>query len=77
MFTGIGAARIDPSVTNNGISYEYDGAVNLLGINAVLGVEKLSLGLAVGVDHLLDKNRKHWVNQAKPWVGISFGLNLN
>jgi hypothetical protein len=77
MFTGIGAARIDPSVTDNAIAYEYDGAVNLVGINAVLGVEKLSLGLAVGVDHLLDKNRKYWVNQAKPWVGISFGLNLN
>jgi hypothetical protein len=77
MFTGIGAARIDPSVTDNGIFYEYDGAVNLLGINAVLGVEKLSLGLAVGIDHLLDRNRKFWINQSKPWVGISFGLNLN
>ena len=77
MFTGIGTARIDPSVTNNGISYEYDGAVNLLGINAVIGVEKLSLGLAVGTDHLLDKNRKFWINHSKPWIGISFGLNLN
>jgi hypothetical protein len=76
------AFKYQPSVNGfprqlNAIAYEYDGAVNLLGINAVLGVEKLSLGLAVGTDHLLDKNRKHWVNQSKPWVGISFGLNLN
>lgn len=77
LFTGIGTARIDPSVTNNGISYEYDGAVNLSGINLVIGAEKLSLGLAVGIDNLLDGNHKYWVNNGKAWLGISFGLNLN
>jgi len=77
LFTGIGTARIDPSVTNSGIGYEYDGAVNLSGINLVAGVEKLSLGLAVGVDHLLDKNHRYWVNNGQLWLGISFGLNLN
>lgn len=77
LFTGIGTARIDEYVTNNGINIQYDGAVNLSGINLIVGVEKVSIGLAAGVDYLLDKNRKYWVNNGKPWVGFSFGLNLN
>jgi hypothetical protein len=76
-FTGIGTARIDEYVTDNGINIQYDGAVNLSGVNIVVGVEKLSIGLAVGIDHLLDRNRKYWINEAEPWVGLSFGLNLN
>ena len=77
LFTGIGTARIDEYVTNNGINIQYDGAVNLSGINLIVGVEKVSIGLAAGVDYLLDKNRKYWVNNGKPWIGFSFGLNLN
>ena len=77
LFTGLGTARIDEYVTNNGINIQYDGAVNLSGLNLIAGVGKISLGIAVGVDNLLDKNRKYWVNQGKPWIGLSFGLNLN
>lgn len=77
VFTGLGTARIDEYVTNNGINIQYDGVVNLSGINIIAGVEKVSLGLAVGVDRLLDKNRKYWVNHGKPWIGLSFGINLN
>jgi hypothetical protein len=77
VFTGIGTARIDEYVTDNGINIQYDGAINLSGVNIVVGVEKLSIGLAVGIDHLLDRNRKYWINEAEPWVGLSFGLNLN
>ena len=71
LFTGIGTARIDEYVTNNAITIQYDGAVNLSGVNVIIGVEKVSLGLAVGVDHLLDKNRQYWVNQGKHWIGFS------
>lgn len=77
LFTGIGTSRMDEFVTNRGIDIQYDGAVSLSGINLVMGLEKLSLGLALGFDYLLDKNRKYWVNEGKPWLGISFGLNLN
>jgi hypothetical protein len=77
LFNGIGTARIDEYVTNNGIAIQYDGAVNLTGVNIIVGVEKVSIGLATGVDYLLDKNRKYWVNNGKPWLGFSFGLNLN
>ncbi|WP_121356158.1 hypothetical protein [Flavisolibacter nicotianae] len=74
---GIGTSRIDEYVTNNNISIQYDGTVAFAGLNLLVGVETISIGLAVGADHLLDPNRKYWVNQGKPWFGVSFGLNLN
>lgn len=77
VFTGIGTARIDPSVTLNRIDYEYDGVTNLTGICFIIAVNKLSLGITSGVDFLLDKNRKYWVNNKKPWIGLAIGLNIN
>ncbi len=76
-FAGFGTARIDEYVTNNAISIQYDGVVNLAGIAAIIAVDKVSFGLNLGVDHLLDKHRKYWVNEGKPWLGLSVGLNLN
>lgn len=77
IFTGIGAVRIDEFVTENNVNIQYDGFVNPSGIAAIVGVDKLSFGLLFGIDHLLDRNRKFWIYQAKPWVGLSVGLNLN
>lgn len=74
---GIGTSRIDEYVTSNNIAIQYDGTVAFAGLNLLVGVETISIGLAVGADHLLDPNRKYWVNQGKPWFGVSFGLNLN
>jgi hypothetical protein len=77
LFSGFGTARIDEYVTLNALSYEYDGLVNLSGFAAIIAIDKISAGLTLGVDHLLDKNSRVWVNNAKPWLGISLGLNLN
>jgi hypothetical protein len=76
-FSGFGAARIDEYVTQNALSIEYDGLVNLSGFAAIIAIDKISAGLTLGVDHLLDKNSQVWVNNGKPWIGISLGLNLN
>ena len=77
LFSGIGTARIDEYVTNNAVTIQYDGVVSASGFALIVGVENLSFGLTLGIDYLLDPNRKYWVNQTKPWAGISFGLNLN
>jgi hypothetical protein len=76
-FSGFGTARIDEYVTLNALSIEYDGLVNLSGFAAIIAIDKVSAGLTIGVDHLLDKNSHVWVNNGKPWIGISLGLNLN
>lgn len=77
IFTGIGASRIDEFVTLNALTIQYDGFVNPSGVAAIIAVDKLTFGLTLGVDHLLDKNRKVWIYQGKPWMGLSIGLNLN
>jgi hypothetical protein len=77
VFSGLGATRIDPYVTLNSLNIEYDGFVQVSGLAAIIAVNKLSCGLTFGIDHLLDRNRKLWIYQGKPWVGLSIGLNLN
>ena len=77
LFSGFGTARIDEYVTQNAIDIQYDGVVNLTGIAAIIAFDKLSFGITAGADYLLDHNRRYWVNEGKPWFGISVGLNLN
>ena len=76
-FSGFGTARIDEYDTEGALNYEYDGLVNLTGIAVIAALDKLTAGLTIGVDHLLDKNSTVWINNGKPWIGISLGLNLN
>jgi hypothetical protein len=64
-------------VTQDQIAYEYDGVIWTKGIAAVMAVNNFTVGLAVGADWLLDRNRRFWIYQNRPWVGLAFGLNLN
>lgn len=77
VFAGLGATTMNPSVTSNYIAYEYDGVVITKGITGLVAIGNLTFGLAAGFDHLLDKNRKHWLYQGKPWLGLTLGINLN
>lgn len=77
LFAGIGASRIDEFVTQNALSIEYDGVVGIYGICALMAIDKINFGLNVGEDHLFDHNRKLWIYQSKPWIGLSISLNLN
>lgn len=76
-FTGIGATAVNPWVTRDAITIEYDGLVWSKGVAAIVAVNNFTAGLALGWDHLLDPNRKTWIYQGKPWAGLVFGLNLN
>ncbi|MDQ3291579.1 MAG: hypothetical protein M3Q05_09850 [Bacteroidota bacterium] len=74
---GIGGVTMNPFVTHNKINYEYDGFVITGGLAGIYDAKKFNLGLALGTDLLLDKNRKFWLYQGKPWLGFLFGINLN
>ncbi len=76
-FMGLGSAHIDEYVTLNRIDYEYDGVVLTGGGALILGLNKLNFGITSGFDYLTDKNRHLWVNELKPWIGLSIGLDLN
>jgi hypothetical protein len=75
--TGIGVTPLNPWVTQNNINVEYDGFVWSKAACIILAVEKLNFGLALGIDHLLDANRRYWIYQGKPYLGLTVGLNLN
>lgn len=77
VFTGLGSTAINPWVTKNGINYEYEGVAWSKGIGAIIGINNFTLGLALGFDDLLDKNKDFWIYQRTPWLGLVFGLNLN
>ena len=77
MFLGLGNTAMNPSTTNNNIANEYDGLVLQKGIAGILAVNKLTIGVSIGYDNLLDQNKKFWIYENKPWFGLMLGLNLN
>lgn len=77
IFNGVGATAMNPWVTNDAITSEYDGFIYGSGVAGIVGINNLTFGVAIGTDHLLDKNRKYWLYQSKPWIGLVLGLNLN
>lgn len=77
LFSGLGSSVVNETVTNDQVEYEYDGVVFLNGVAGIVGVNNFTVGLAIGFDHLLDRNRAYWIYQKKPWLGLALGLNLN
>jgi hypothetical protein len=76
-FGRLGATQMNHYVTNNNVQSEYDGVVFTKGIAGMIGIGDLTFGVAIGLDHLMDKNNKVWIYQAKVWTGFTVGLNLN
>jgi len=76
-FIGLGSVAMNPYVTQNAIDYEYDGFVINGGFAGIYDAKKFNIGLAVGTDFLVDKNRSSWIYHGKPWIGVLFGIDLN
>ncbi len=76
-FVGLGNTIINSTTTNNYLANDYDGIVWTKGVAGIIAVNNFTVGLSVGIDNLLDKNRHNWVYESKPWIGLAFGLNLN
>lgn len=77
LFTGIGNSFLSPTTTSDQIQQEYDGIVWSKGVAGIFAVNNFTVGLVLGFDYLLDKNKTVWIYQNKPWIGIALGLNLN
>ncbi|KUG06159.1 hypothetical protein [Solirubrum puertoriconensis] len=77
-FVGLGAAVINPDVTNQQTRVaEYEGMVAHAGAAFIYDARVFNIGLALGADHLFGPDGRHWIYQHKPWVGVLFGLDLN
>ncbi|WP_207431705.1 hypothetical protein [Sabulibacter ruber] len=77
LFSGLGNTAINPTTTQDQVNQEYDGIIWSKGIAGIVAINNFTAGLALGFDNLLDTNRRYWAYQYKPWIGLSFGLNLN
>ncbi len=75
--SGLGNTAMNPTTTFDNISTEYDGIIWTKGIAGIFAINNLTAGLTLGFDNLLDQNRKFWIYESKPWLGLTFGLNLN
>jgi hypothetical protein len=77
LYTGLGNTFMSATNTAKQIEQEYDGLVWTKGISGIIGLNSFTVGLTLGFDNLLDKNRKVWVYESKPYIGFALGLNLN
>ncbi|CAN5567081.1 hypothetical protein BH23BAC1_BH23BAC1_32820 [soil metagenome] len=77
LFGGIGATAINPWVTQDAVQIEYDGVIFSRGLAWIVGFNHINVGIAVGLDYLLDRNRTVWIYQNRPWIGTAIGFNLN
>ena len=78
LYAGVGSSLINPWVlTDPKANIEYEGVTLVSGLAATLAADKLTFGISLGYDHLLDKNHDYWIYEGKPNVGFLVGLDLN
>ncbi len=75
VFAGIGSSPVNPTVTNNKISQEYDAMIFQKGFAGFISINKMSIGLAVGFDNLIDKSRSLWIYNQKPYLGLIISVS--
>lgn len=76
-FGGIGSTAVNPWTTGYLTTDEYDGLVISRGFAILVGFNSFTGGLAAGFDHLSGRDKKIWIYQDRPWLGVVLGLNLN
>ena len=76
-FVCFGPARVDPFSTLGRVQDDYYGLGLNYGLASTFSIGNFSAGLAAGIEQLADRNRTLWIYENKPWIGVTFGLNLN
>jgi hypothetical protein len=75
IFGGIGLTFMNPTNTENKITQEYDGMVFQKGIAGFVTFDNMSVGVTLGFDNLLDKNKTFWIYNQKPYIGLVIGIS--
>lgn len=77
LYTGVGSTLVNPWVIKDpSFNIEYEGVTVISGIAVNIAADKVAFGIALGFDHLLDKNAGKWIYQGKPNIGFTLGLDL-
>jgi hypothetical protein len=74
-FGGIGLTFMSPTNTDNNITQEYDGMVFQKGVAGFVTFDNMSVGVTIGFDNLLDKNKTCWIYNQKPYIGLVIGIS--
>jgi hypothetical protein len=74
IFAGIGIVSVNPTVTNDNTSLEYDGIVFQKGIGVFITKDNASVGLTLGFDNLIGGNSIKWIYNNKPYLGLTIGI---
>lgn len=77
VFGGVGTTPVGPSTTRDRRLEDYSGMVLQAGVAGFMESNLASFGLAIGLDHLLGPDRRIWIHQHRPWVGLIVGVALN
>jgi hypothetical protein len=77
IFAGPGSTTVSPFTTNDRTEKEYTGMIFQTGIAGFIESDIASFGVAIGLDYLLNDDRKIWVYNNKPWVGFIVGIAFN
>jgi hypothetical protein len=75
IFGGIGLTFMSPTNTENNITQEYDGMVFQKGVAGFVTFDNMSVGVTIGFDNLLDKNKTCWIYNQKPYIGLVIGIS--
>lgn len=76
-FGGIGSTFVSPWTTNYRTTDEYSGFIISRGVSAMVGIKSITLGIGVGWDALVDRDKDIWIYQDRAWLGLLVSLNLN
>jgi len=76
-FIGLGSTVITSDVTRQQAGPEYEGLVVHAGLATLYDAQIFNVGLAAGFDHLIGPDRRYWIYQHRPWLGLLFSLDLN
>jgi len=74
LFAGIGIVPVNPTVTNDNTSLEYDGIVFQKGIGVFITIDNVSVGLTLGFDNLIGGSSIKWIYNNKPYIGLAIGI---
>jgi len=77
VLAGLGTTPINSFTTRNQLGIEYNALLIQTGLAAFVETNFASFGVSGGLDFITGENRKYWIYQGKPWIGLVVGIALN